>query len=123
MNAYFPCGSGALPQYDMLVKRGTDTHRIFRFKDSSGAYIDLAGYTVKFHAGSGTSAIDQTLPPLAALDPHFPGVSLHLTRVQSRTLPLGRLTRYSIEIWQPSGDQFVVVEGYLVGEQGDDNLD
>lgn len=113
-----------IAQLDFPVKRGADFRRVFRFKDTNDQPIDLTGYAVKFKALHRGTTIDLALPITLPGD-----ASLHLDPAATRTIPIGRLMNYALEVREPgttppgSGDQSVVVEGFLVGEQGEDNND
>lgn len=113
----------SIHQLDFPIKRGTDFRRVFRFKHDDTP-VDLTGYKVQFKAVYQDTSIALDLPI------SLPGdASLHLDPAQTRTVPLGALMIYALEVWEPgasppgAGDQSVVIEGCLIGEQGDDNDD
>src|SRR5262245_61117065 len=103
---------------DFNIKQGTDFRRIFRFKDEAGLPIDLTTWKVKFKAVYRETTITQELP--GDISGQAP---LHLSPLETRSVPEGRQMFYALESWAPgdtppgSGDQTVVLEGYLIGEQ------
>ena len=87
--------------YDLTgLRRGNSFRRIFRFKDSDGYPVDLAGSTLTFVAvGDGATIRKFTGDgSLMMPDPASGEITLHLTPAETRLLPVGRLkTRYEIE--------------------------
>src|SRR5882672_7449432 len=123
----------AILMTDFTIKQGTDFRRNLRCKDGDGNLIDFTGYKARFLAVYREVMIEKTETDL--FDFTTDGASdagliyFHLTVAESRQVQLGAQMLYAFEVWAPgnsppgSGDQTVILEGYLVGEQGLDNVD
>lgn len=113
--------------YDIReIRRGNSFSLTFRFKDSEGAAVDLTGSIMVFSietstgvlrkmsntAGSGCEITD-------ALDGE---VSISLTPVETRTLTIGRGTKYEIERWI-GAEETTLIAGYATVVEGINNDD
>lgn len=118
---------------NFTIKQGADFRRNLRCKDGDDNLVDFTGYKARFRAVYRDVVIEQTEDDL--FDFTTDGESdagiiyFHLTVAESREVPLGAQMLYAFEVWAPgdsppgSGDQTVILDGYLVGEQGLDNDD
>lgn len=120
----------SIAEYDVPTKQGTDLRVYFVFRDSDEILIDFTGHTCRFRAVWRNSVVlSKTSDELftdaedVAIAKTLGKIHLHLTEQETRQIPVGRLMNYAIELWQDNGDQRVILEGYLVGERGNDNAD
>lgn len=109
------CAPNASIVRDIRVYRGSNKSPFkLRFKNPDGTLQDLAGTDFVLMA----SLVDG--PIIASLsdgglkyDGEF--VTWAISAADSRRMPAGRLTRYSIERVEPSGTQYPVIIGHITG--------
>lgn len=79
---------------DFTIWRGNTFDRAFRFKDNQGALTDLTGVTLTFTASGSNYNLSKAL---AIPTPTNGEANLSLSAVETRSIPLGRLTNYELE--------------------------
>ena len=107
--------------YDLNgLRRGNSFRRTFRFKDGDGTPVDLTGSVIVFVAEAGTVRLVKSTADgsLAMPDPLSGEITLHLSPVETRLLPVGRLrTRYEIER-RIAGEETTLVYGFIAVMDG-----
>lgn len=116
-------------RYDIPVKAGSDRILYLRFKDGKGNLIDFTGTTLRFYAAWRTVVIEKTDSQLftdvdgSPLPKSAGKVFLHITKIETREMPLNLQMPYSVEVTDTYGNELPVLEGFLNCDQGGDNVD
>lgn len=95
------------------------------YSDEAGTTpTDLTGYEVRFRAHYRDTEIVRDTSDLMDPDDTADGlIHLRLTRAETRSMPLGRLMTWELEVTEPSGDEYDINGGYFSVKPGKDNVD
>lgn len=108
------------------IRRGNSFAIGFRFKDGEGDGIDLTGSIIVFsiEITSGVLRKFSNLPGSGCeiTDAVDGEISINLTAIETRTLKLGRGTRYEVERWI-NGEETTLISGLATVVEGINNDD
>lgn len=111
------------------IKQGADFQVYLRFKDSDDELIDFTGHTVRLRAKWRDDVITRTDAQLfadengTAFSKALGKILFWITNENSRLVPIDQQMPYFIEMIQANSAERALIGGYLIGEQGDDNID
>ena len=114
--------------YDIEIEAGTS--RLFVFAlgdlDEDGEFVPLSNMAgaevrlpIKWRTGEVTFSTSDDGG--MTLDVEAATVSWPMSIALSRELPIGRLTRYEVEVEWSNGFQAVYLAGYIIVNRGDNN--